>query len=52
MFRCKELRRGTFFALMGWPGGMYATTAMAGSRNGAIIAGTWASLMKLGKEGF
>lgn len=52
MFRTKELRRNSFFALTEWPGGMYLTPTIAGSRAGSVIAGTWAALMKQGKEGF
>lgn len=52
MFRTKELRRHSFYAVSTWPGGMYVTPTIAGSRPGAIIAGTWAALMKQGREGF
>jgi sphinganine-1-phosphate aldolase len=52
MFSTKELRKGILFNITNWPGGMYATTSIAGSRNGSIIAANWASLMRHGKEGF
>lgn len=52
MFRTKELRRSSFHAISSWPGGMYVTPTIAGSRAGAIISGTWAALMKQGREGF
>lgn len=52
MFRTKELRRSSFFAVSQWPGGMYVTPTIAGSRSGAVIAGTWAALMKQGRDGF
>ena len=52
MFRSKELRRLTWFAASAWPGGMYMTPSIAGSRPGSVIAGTWAALMKQGREGF
>jgi sphinganine-1-phosphate aldolase len=45
------LRRGTFFGLNDWNGGLYVTPTLAGSRAGAVIAGTWAALMKQGREG-
>ena len=48
MFRTNALRRHMLFSVTNWPGGMYATPAMAGSRNGAILAGTWAAMMKYG----
>ena len=46
MFRTKELRRYQFAAVSDWPGGMYLTPSLSGSRSGATIAGTWAALMK------
>jgi sphinganine-1-phosphate aldolase len=49
MFRTKELRRMSFFCVTEWPGGIYVTSTIAGSRSGAVIAGTWAALMKEGK---
>lgn len=52
LFRNKELRRGTWHAVAGWPGGMYVTPTISGSRSGAIISGTWAALLKQGKSGF
>ena len=51
MFRTKELRRHMLFATPDWNGGMYGTASVAGSRPGNIIAGTWAALMKIGREG-
>jgi len=52
MFRTKELRRLTFKTVTTWSGGMYVTPTMAGSRSGAVIAGTWAAIMKQGRQGF
>jgi glutamate/tyrosine decarboxylase-like PLP-dependent enzyme len=52
MFRNSELRRSTFYSACDWPGGMYITPTIAGSRAGNVIAGTWAALMKQGREGF
>ena len=52
LFRTAELRRLSFFTLTEWPGGIYVTPTLAGSRSGAVIAGSWAALMKQGKEGF
>ncbi|CDW75009.1 sphingosine-1-phosphate lyase 1 [Stylonychia lemnae] len=52
MFRDKKLREGTFIGVTEWNGGMYVTPTAAGSRSGAVIAGTWAALMKQGRDGF
>jgi sphinganine-1-phosphate aldolase len=51
MFRTNALRRYVLFSVLDWTGGLYATPSMAGSRNGSLLAGTWASIMKHGKEG-
>ena len=51
MFREKKLREYQFFVQAEWTGGIYATTGVAGARNGANIAGNWAALAKLGKSG-
>ena len=52
MFRNKELRRKILFSITDWTGGLYATPSMAGSRPGNIIAGTWAAIMRIGREGY
>lgn len=51
MFRTRELRRFSFFAISAWTGGMYLTPTMAGSRSGSIVTGTWAAMMKQGRDG-
>jgi sphinganine-1-phosphate aldolase len=45
MFRTAALRRFAYFCQPDWPGGIYATPTVTGSRNGAIIVGCWAALM-------
>ncbi|KAF9439009.1 hypothetical protein BGZ76_001461 [Entomortierella beljakovae] len=52
MYHTKELRRYQYFSLATWPGGIYASPSIAGSRPGALIAGCWATLMYIGKEGY
>ena len=49
LFRNRDLRRHSFCAVSTWPGGMYVTPTIAGSRSGSVIAGTWAALMKQGR---
>lgn len=51
LFREKALRNYQFFSDTQWNGGLYATTCIAGSRPGAVIAGTWASILKHGRNG-
>lgn len=51
MFREKKLRAHMLFAVGDWTGGMYCTPSMAGSRPGNVLAGSWAAMMRLGREG-
>ena len=52
MYSSRKLRTKQFFMEMEWPGGAYGTPAMTGSRPGAIIAATWATMMHFGEEGY
>ena len=51
MFRHKELRRACIFTTNDWCGGLYPSTNLAGSRPGNIIAGTWAAVLRTGRQG-
>lgn len=52
LYRNKALRRWQYFATSTWPGGLYASPTMAGSRSGGITASTWAAMVALGEEGY
>lgn len=52
MYRDREIRRGQFFTYADWPGGLYGSPTMAGSRPGGAIAAAWAVLNYLGEEGY
>jgi sphinganine-1-phosphate aldolase len=52
LFKNKEWRDLQFFCTARWNGGLYCTTTLAGSRPGNIIVGTWAVMMKIGREGY
>ncbi|CAF0916017.1 unnamed protein product [Rotaria sp. Silwood1] len=52
LYRTPELRSYQFYALADWPGGIYASPSIAGSRSGYIIACCWATLMYYGLEGY
>lgn len=52
LFRNAEIRRAMYFITTEWPGGVYATATVAGSRPGCLIAACWSSLVHLGKNGF
>jgi sphinganine-1-phosphate aldolase len=45
MFASKELRRFGYSCFSDWPGGVYATPTIAGSRPGALVAVGYKVLM-------
>jgi sphinganine-1-phosphate aldolase len=52
LYRNPELRQYQIFAYADWPGGVYATPNVSGSRPGGPIASSWAVLKYLGIEGY
>uniref|UniRef100_K3WGG0 sphinganine-1-phosphate aldolase n=1 Tax=Globisporangium ultimum (strain ATCC 200006 / CBS 805.95 / DAOM BR144) TaxID=431595 RepID=K3WGG0_GLOUD len=52
LYKTKEIRRFQYFAYPDWTGGLYVTPTLAGSRPGALSAAAWASMIRLGYEGF
>jgi sphinganine-1-phosphate aldolase len=52
LYRSMDMMRHQFFVSTDWPGGIYASPGLAGSRPGGPIAAAWASLMHLGEDGF
>ncbi|KAJ1674699.1 Dihydrosphingosine phosphate lyase [Spiromyces aspiralis] len=52
MYRNKTLRHCQYYTITGWPGGIYASPSIAGSRPGSLIAGCWAAMLKMGKMGY
>jgi glutamate/tyrosine decarboxylase-like PLP-dependent enzyme len=47
-----SLRRHQYFTAPDWPGGLYVSPGMSGSRSGGLIAATWAAMLNLGEEGY
>jgi glutamate/tyrosine decarboxylase-like PLP-dependent enzyme len=52
LYRTPELRRRQFFVYIDWPGGIYPSTAMTGTRPGGPVAAAWALMNYLGEEGY
>lgn len=52
LYRNTTLRTYQYFVSPDWSGGVYASPNIAGSRPGALIAGCWASMMKVGETGY
>jgi glutamate/tyrosine decarboxylase-like PLP-dependent enzyme len=52
LFRDKAVRNAQYFHVTSWSGGKYMSPGMEGSRSGGLLAATWASMVKLGREGY
>ncbi len=52
LYRNKELRKKQFFIYPNWSGGIFASPGLSGTRGGGVLAGTWAILKLLGREGY
>ncbi|KAI9099865.1 pyridoxal phosphate-dependent transferase [Phlyctochytrium arcticum] len=52
MYRSKQYRDYQYFVTTEWPGGIYASPTIAGSRPGSLIAGCWAALVHFGESGY
>jgi sphinganine-1-phosphate aldolase len=52
LYRNPDLRHRQYFVNTDWPGGIYASPGIAGSRSGGLIAATWAALVSLGESGY
>ncbi|KAH3755971.1 sphingosine-1-phosphate lyase [Pelomyxa schiedti] len=52
LFASQELRSHAFFHDSEWPGGLYSTTTLLGSRPGSVVVGTWASMLHKGVSGY
>lgn len=52
LYRTHELRKFQYFVMSSWPGGLYASPTMLGTRSGAPIAAAWAALKTIGGDGY
>lgn len=52
VYRDMEHLKHQFFVSTDWPGGIYASPTVAGTRPGGAIAGAWAALMAMGENGY
>ena len=52
LYRTPELRRYQYFVSTDWPGGLYASPTLAGSRPGGLIAACWAAMVTTGEDGY
>jgi sphinganine-1-phosphate aldolase len=52
LYRDMSYLRHQFFVSTDWPGGIYASPSIQGTRSGGAIAAAWASIVALGESGF
>jgi sphinganine-1-phosphate aldolase len=52
LYRNSDLRRYQYFNFTDWPGGIYFSPGLSGSRSGGIVAATWAAMVSLGERGY
>ena len=52
IYRSKEIMRSQFFIYENWPGGIFASPALLGTRPGGAYAAAWAALQSIGEEGY
>lgn len=52
LYRNRALRRYQYYQLPDWPGGIYASPTMTGSRSGGLMASAWATMVSLGEKGY
>jgi len=52
LYRNRNIRRHQFFVYPDWPGGLFGSPTMTGTRPGGAIAAAWAVMHHLGEEGY
>ncbi|XP_044259520.1 sphingosine-1-phosphate lyase [Tribolium madens] len=52
LYRDKKYRHYQYTVTTDWPGGVYGSPTLAGSRAGGNIAVCWAAMLNFGKEGY
>lgn len=52
LYRDRELLADQLYVSTDWPGGVYYSTTIAGSRPGGLVAAAWASMLSMGETGY
>jgi len=52
LYRTRALRRHQFYVHADWPGGLFVSPGVLGTRPGGAIAAAWAVMTYLGEEGY
>lgn len=52
LYRDRELLHEQYFTVTDWPGGLYFSPTLAGSRPGGLSAACWAAMVSMGAQGY
>lgn len=52
LYRNAKLRQGQYFVFSNWPGGLYASPSVSGTRPGGAVAAAWTVMRHMGREGY
>lgn len=52
LYRDADLRKYQYFTHPDWPGGIYFSPGLSGSRSGGVVAAAWAAMVSLGEHGY
>ncbi|NTU81462.1 MAG: aminotransferase class V-fold PLP-dependent enzyme, partial [Chloroflexales bacterium] len=52
LYRGRELRHYQYYTTTDWPGGLYFSPTLAGSRPGGLSAACWAAMVATGERGY
>jgi sphinganine-1-phosphate aldolase len=52
LYRDASIRKYQYFTNPDWPGGIYFSPGLSGSRSGGIVAATWAAMVSMGEKGY
>lgn len=52
IYKNREMRHFQYFVTPDWPGGIYASPSIPGSRSGGVIATCWSTMLHYGEEGY
>ncbi|XP_077561332.1 sphingosine-1-phosphate lyase-like [Haemaphysalis longicornis] len=52
LYQSRKYHHYQFSVSTDWPGGVYCTPTVSGSRSGAVVACTWASLLYYSRQGY
>jgi glutamate/tyrosine decarboxylase-like PLP-dependent enzyme len=52
LYRDMDVLKHQFFVSVDWPGGLFASPALLGTRPGGSIAAAWAAMMAMGRKGY